>query len=254
MAQLIQRLKGKVRPPLPLFRWLNRRKEQFTCPICRYEGPFRDLHGFAGPRQHAQCPQCGSLERHRLQYFVVTNLFRQVDTRKMKMLHVAPEKFFQPYFSKWFGQYETADLCMKNVDHRVDLQQLPFPDGSYDFIFASHVLEHIPDDGKAIREIRRVLKPGGFAVLPVPVVCHETVEYPEANPNEAWHFRAPGLDYFERYRKHFDRVELQMSDALPEQFQLFVYEDRSVWPTAACPLRPPMPGLRHADVVPICYA
>lgn len=80
------------------------------------------------------------------------------------MLHFAPEPFFGEIFSNKFGKYETADLKMKGVDHNVDLQNFPFDDAIYDFVFAFHVLEHIPDDKKAIEEIHRVLKPNGIAI------------------------------------------------------------------------------------------
>jgi len=172
---------------------------------------------------------------------------------EMKMLHFAPEKYLIPVFSKRFGTYETADLYMKGVDHKVDIRSLPFRNGTYDFVFASHVLEHIADDEKAIQEIRRILKPNGLAVLPVPVVCDKTIEYPEANPHEAGHVRAPGLDYYDKYKHYFNRVEIYASESFPEKYQLFLYEDRSVWPTANCPLRPPMQGKKHSDFVPVCY-
>jgi ubiquinone/menaquinone biosynthesis C-methylase UbiE len=142
---------------------------------------------------------------------------------------------------------------MRGVDHKADLLDLPFNDGSYDIVFASHVLEHIRDDKKAVAEIRRILKPNGIAILPVPVVCAETIEYPEANPHEAGHVRAPGLDYFERYREHFSRVTIASSEAYPEKYQLYIYEDRSRWPTRECPMRRPMQGKKHADYVPVCY-
>ena len=145
-----------------------------------------------------------------------------VKSQKLKMLHFAPEEFFRPIFSKRFPKYETADLFMKDVDHHVDILNLPFQDGAYDFVYASHVLEHIGDDGKAINEIRRVLGPNGMAVLPVPIVCANTIEYPEANPHEAGHMRAPGLDYFEKYKKCFARVEVHSSGSFPEKYQLFI--------------------------------
>jgi len=179
---------------------------------------------------------------------------KSMNASGMKMLHIAPEPFFQEMFSRRFGEYETADLLMKGVDHHVDLQNLPFEDETYDFVFASHVLEHVTDDKRAIREIRRVMKPTGVAILPVPVVCEKTIEYPQANPSEAYHVRAPGFDYFDKYSKCFNRVDVLASNSFPERYQLFIYEDRSVWPTTECPLRPPMDGERHADFVPICYA
>lgn len=242
-----------VRPRLLLFKFLNRKKERFECPICGYRGPFEDFDAFVGFRAHARCPRCNALERHRLQYLVLSRTLQSLNTQKMAMLHFAPEEFFKPIFSKRFGRYETADPFMEGVDYKADLQDLRFADGTYDFIFASHVLEHIPDDESAIREIRRVLRPNGLAILPVPVVCEKTVEYPEANPHEVGHMRAPGLDYFERYKRHFSRVEIHASDSFPEKYQLFTYEDRSAWPTKECPLRPATQGERHCDFVPICY-
>jgi SAM-dependent methyltransferase len=251
---LIQRFKNKVRPPIPIFRALNRNKKKFVCPICDYVGPFADFHSFAGVRKHAVCPNCDSLERHRLQYLVVKDALKGMNVDEMTMLHFAPEKYLRPLFSRIFGKYETADLYMEGVDHKVDILGLPFKDGSYDFVFASHVLEHIADDEKAIQEIRRILKPNGLAILPVPVVCDKTIEYSEANPHEAGHVRAPGLDYYEKYKKYFRRVDVHASGSLPAKYQLFTYEDRSVWPTANCPLRPPMQGERHPDFVPVCFA
>jgi SAM-dependent methyltransferase len=226
----------------------------FECPICGYIGPFRNVDRATGRRQHARCPKCGALERHRLQRVTMQNVVGGVDTSRLRMLHVAPESFTRDFFGRQFGKYVTADLFRDDVDLRVDLTALPFSDASYDCVFASHVLEHIKDDMRALQEISRVLKPGGLAVLPVPLVCERTIEYPEPNPNESYHVRAPGYDYYERYKVHFSRVDTYPSNAFPEKYQLFIYEDRSVWPTAECPLRPGTPGQRHIDIVPVCYA
>jgi SAM-dependent methyltransferase len=184
---------------------------------------------------------------------VVDEVLRDRNTAHLKMLHFAPEPFFREFFSQRFGQYETADLRLKGVDHNVDLQHLPFGDETYDFIFASHVLEHIPDDQKAISEIRRILKPNGIAILPVPIYSENTIEYPEPNPHESFHVRAPGMDYFDRYERHFSKVERFNSGSLPKKYQLFIYEDRSHWPTKERPLLTPMQGEKFSDVVPVCY-
>ncbi len=250
---LIRKIVNKARLPLPLFRYLNRNKESFECPICGYCGPFVDLSSASGYRKHARCPACQALERHRIQYLVLTDIFKGLDTSKMRILHFAPEAFFTPLLSKLFGKYETADLSMPGVDHNVDLQDLPFEDESYDFIFASHVLEHISDDNKALHEISRILSPGSIAVLPVPLVCEKTIEYPAPNPDEAYHVRAPGFDYYDRYEQYFSSVVTITSDSLPDKYQLHEYEDRTQWPTKQCPLRPPMPGEKHIDVVPVCH-
>jgi SAM-dependent methyltransferase len=235
------------------FKLSNAGSRKFECPVCGYWGPFRELSRPTGRRKHAQCPQCDALERHRLQYLVIDRVLSEIDPQKLRMLHFAPEPFFRGFFSARFAEYVTADAHMEGVDHRVDLQHLPFADAYYDFIFASHVLEHISDDAAALAEIRRVLSPGGIAILPVPLVADRTVEYEKPNPHESGHVRAPGPDYFDRYRNYFSRVELVASDVFPEKFQLFVHEDRSTWPTHECPQRPAMRGEKHVDIVPVCH-
>ena len=143
---------------------------------------------------------------------------------------------------------------MPDVDYNFDLQErVPFQDGSFDIVFASHVLEHISDDNHAIAEIRRVIRPGGFAILPVPIVSEVTIDYPEPNLFETGHVRAPGYDYFDRYRKHFDRVEEFTSESFSDKYQLYIYEDRSNFPSKESPLRTPMLGTKHNDVVPVCF-
>jgi SAM-dependent methyltransferase len=176
-----------------------------------------------------------------------------MDLANSKMLHIAPEPFFRRLFSSMgIGQYETGDLAMKGVDHVIDLCSLPFAEGSYDIVYASHVLEHIRDDQRALAEIHRILSPGGIAILPVPIVVDHTVEYDAANPLEEHHVRAPGLDYFDRYREVFEAVTVIGSADYPEEYQLFIFEDRSVYPTNVCPQRTPMTGERHSDFVPVC--
>jgi SAM-dependent methyltransferase len=251
--KLFRRVANKVRPPLPLFILLHRADPKFECPLCGYRGPFATMNWFGGRRKYAICPNCDSYERHRLQYVALARALQGRDLRGMKVLHFAPEKCLRPFFAS-VDSYETADLFEPDVTHKVDIRHLPFQNASYDLVFASHVLEHIKEDGDAIREVRRILKPKGMAILPVPVVCEMTIEYPAPNPYEAGHVRAPGIDYFDRYRQHFSKVEIFTSQSFDEKFQVFTYEDRSRWPTPECPLRPPMQGKRHLDYVPICFA
>jgi SAM-dependent methyltransferase len=230
---------------LMAFQLRNLRKEKFECPICAYRGPFLDKTTSGGVRRHAKCPNCMALERHRLQFLVLCEVLRGKPTAQWKMLHVAPEPFLMEFFKRRVGQYETADLKKKGVDYHVDLQHLPFGNGTYDFVFASHVLEHIPDDQRAISEIRRVLKPNGLAVLPVPIYSEKTVEYAEPDPKEFYHVRAPGLDYFDRYQPHFSRIEKFDSNSQPEHYQVFVYRED-------CSLSAEQ-GDKLSDVVPVCY-
>ena len=142
---------------------------QFTDPI---DGSsYRKFlpYGYQNLRQNALCPGTLSLERHRLLWLYLdrkTNFL----TDAIRVLHVAPEQVFYKKFksfSHW--DYTTTDLNSPLADVKADICALPFEDSTYDFILCNHVLEHIPNDFKAMEELYRVLKPGGTAILQVPL-------------------------------------------------------------------------------------
>jgi SAM-dependent methyltransferase len=225
----------------------------FNCPICSYTGPFLDHENKEYPILQTQCPRCGLYERHRLQYLVIKLLATRIDFKKMSILHFAPEMHFERFFNGLFAKHHTADIFAAGVDFTVDIRKLPFADGSYDVIFASHVLEHVDRDADALAEIKRVLSPKGIAILPVPVVSPHTIEYPEPNAHEFGHVRAIGVDYFDRYRKVFAQVEVFSSTDFDASHQLYVYEDRANVPNDKSPHRVPMAGEKHPDYVPVCF-
>jgi SAM-dependent methyltransferase len=175
----------------------------------------------------------------------------QMDFSRMSLLHYAPEQVFRELFSKWFRHYTTADMARTDVYYQVDLRDLPFADKSFDCVYASHVLEHIKEDDRALSEIQRVLTPSGIAVLPVPIVSGTTIEYPQAY--ECGPVRAPGADYFEKYKKYFAKVKTFSSHDFPSKYQVFIYEDRTVWPMPERPLAHPVEGKKHIDIVPVGY-
>ncbi len=222
----------------------------FHCPLCDYHG---ELHTFRG-RIHAQCPNCLSLERHRFQFQALKHRLDLQKMNNMSALHFAPESCMRTYFKSHFGCYNTADLMMNDVDYNVDIQALPFSDESFDFIFASHVLEHIPDDIKALSEIYRILKPNGMAILPVPIIGQHTVEFDEPDPLQDYHVRAPGVDYYDRYKMIFSSVEMVSSFDVDEDIQPFIYskdkfsirDDGWVHPYL-------VEGRKYIDCLPICY-
>jgi SAM-dependent methyltransferase len=225
----------------------------FVCPICNYTGVFIDWRTDTVKRTHAECPRCHGLERHRLQWLVVVDkLQKEIQFSKLRVLHIAPDKCLESRLRPLCASYLTADISGKGVDRQEDLTKLSFSDSSFDLVYASHVLEHISDDESAIKEIRRVLSPGGRAVLPVPILSDTTVEYGDPNPYEGHHVRAPGLDYFKRYERVFDRVHAWRSTDFDTSFQLYTLEDRSNWPAERMPKRPKTHGLRHLDYVPVC--
>lgn len=247
----LHKLRNAIIFPIFLFRNLD--KERFRCPICGYNGPLKDINPASGFRLHAKCPKCDAVERHRVQYLAMDKVLNGGNSSARRMLHFAPEPFFRDYFSKHFNKYETADLNMKGVDYNIDMQEIPFESESFDFVFASHVLEHIVNDKSAIDEISRILKPNGIAIFSVPIVAVKTIEYPWPIPSESGHVRAPGYDYFDRFKQYFSRVEIISSDSLPGRYQPYIYENRNQWPSKACPLRFAMKGKRHIEIVAVCY-
>jgi len=175
-----------------------------TCPICGYHGVFISV-GHPG-RWDARCLNCGSRERHRLLHLWITEGGGDKLAGK-RILHFAPEKAFQRRM-RGNPLYETADLLQTGVTHRVDITETKMPDASYDVVMANHVLEHIPDDRAAMRELFRLLKPGGIALLSVPINATRQSTY--ENPRiigepERWahfsagdHVRYYGLDFADR--------------------------------------------------------
>lgn len=222
----------------------------FLCPICDYRGLFFPFGG----RKNATCPGCGSLERHRLQRLVLDSVPERSRFHNMRVLHFAPEPFFTGFFRSTFRLYASADLSGRHVDLGADITKLPFPNESFDVVYASHVLEHVQDDRRALKEISRILKPSGMAFLPVPIFNGiKTVEYPEPVAAEAYHVRQPGYDYYDRFCEVFSKVVKYSSNDFNPEYQVYIHEDRSTWPTQALPYRKPMPGKKHVDIVPVCY-
>jgi SAM-dependent methyltransferase len=230
---------------------------QHSCPVCRFEGRFAPVISQSGLRLHAACPGCGALERHRLQAVAMERVASELAARPcLRVLHIAPEPHLGARLRRLAngGSYVTGDIEPGRADLQVDLREMgDFADGSWDLIWASHVLEHVDRDVDAVREVARVLSSGGIAVLPVPIVACRTVEYSGPSPAEHDHVRAPGFDYYDRFMGLFRAVELIASDEVPESFQTWVYEDRSFYPTPSMPERPAQPGTKHIDFVPICH-
>jgi SAM-dependent methyltransferase len=123
-----------------------------------------------GPnRANARCPNCGARKRQRyMRLYLERNTNLLID--RLRVLHVAPERIFE----EWLGSqpnldYVSTDLERPRAMVKADITDLPFPDDSFDVILCSHVLEHVVDDRKAMRELHRVLRPGGWAVVLVPI-------------------------------------------------------------------------------------
>ncbi len=180
------------------------------CPICEIHNEKFNPFGY-NPREDALCPTCGSLERHRLSWLVIKDKLKSIDLKNKNMLHIAPEKVFMSKFNDLFKEnYLTADLYDKNTKLEMDITNIEYPDESFDYIYCSHVLEHIEDDKKAMRELNRVLKKDGWAILLVPIIAKDKTEeyFPKNTPEKRMknyghpeHVRNYGLDYKERLKE-----------------------------------------------------
>ena len=141
---------------------------RYKCPCCG--GHFRQFAPYGTKvRQNARCPRCGTLERHRLLWLYLKN--KTVFFKKtLKVLHIAPEPYLQDTFKRLRNlDYITADLHESDVDLKIDVTDITLDDDQFDCIICYHVLEHIVDDRKAMKELYRILKPGGFAIIQVPI-------------------------------------------------------------------------------------
>ena len=196
-----------VKPILKILMYGNK----FTDPI---DGnTFRAFlpYGYNKIRKNVLSPSTYSLERHRLLWLYLkneTSFFKA----KLKVLHFAPESALMNQFKKLKNiSYDTIDLNSPIADIKADICDLPFLDNSYDFILCNHVLEHIVDDNKAIRELYRVLKKNGIGIFQVPIDYNRDTTFEDfsiTNKKERNklfgqydHVRIYGLDFFDRLQK-----------------------------------------------------
>lgn len=195
-----------LRPMIVLFFKGNK----FTDPI---DGKsYRNFlpYGYGKQRANALSPGTLSLERHRQMWLYLqneTNFF----TDQLKVLHIAPEQEFLRKFKKMKNlDYISADLFSPIVDVKADIVDLPFEDNSFDVIICNHVLEHVVDDRKAMSELYRVMKPGGWGIVQVPMKNSLEKTYEDftiTDPKERQkhfgqydHVRWYGMDYFDRLK------------------------------------------------------
>ncbi len=203
-----------------------------TCPICNSQYRKFLPYGRINPRPNALCPNCLSLERHRLIWLFLkekTNFF----SSSLEVLHIAPEPCFMKRFEKQHGAgYITADIESPLAKVKMDIHQIPFPDHHFDAVLCNHVLEHVQDDIQAMREINRVLKPGGWAILqvpffsPVPDTTQEDTSITDPRQREKLfgqddHVRLFGKDYAQR-------IERSGLKAFPDNFAEQVAEKFAV--------------------------
>jgi len=137
------------------------------------------------------CGKCGASDRERLYAWWLSHVFESSTRRAYRAIHFAPEHGLSNFIRQrhLFSEYQTADFMMEEVDHKVDLMNLPFADEAYEFFICSHVLEHVTDDRKAIAELNRITKRGGKGILMAPIMTDlpKTIEDPSiTDEGERW--------------------------------------------------------------------
>lgn len=138
--------------------------EGVVCPCCGHT--WRQFAWFYGARD--QCPSCGSLMRHRALLLYLRDVMR-IERRGGDVLHVGPSRALRDCLRALDTvRYLSLDLDSPLADVQADLTALSLDDASFDLVLCSHVLEHIPDDARAIAEMFRVLRPGGTAIVQLP--------------------------------------------------------------------------------------
>ncbi len=210
---LLIRLSYIARPIISLFL----RGKTYTDPIDGKSFSKFLPYGYGKQRDNVLSPSTLSLERHRLLWLYLKN---ETDffSAEAKVLHFAPEQaFYKRFRTLKHLEYTTTDLNSPLADVKADICNLPFEDNEYDIIFCNHVLEHIPDDTKAMQELFRVLKPGGMAILQIPQdLGRETTFEDDSITDRAArakifgqydHVRVYGRDYFEKLRSIGFKVE-----------------------------------------------
>jgi SAM-dependent methyltransferase len=213
MKKIASVLPKWARPPLRRAREFLRTAPYYGtarwCPVCglpsrRFRTYGREL------REDVMCIHCGALERHRFVWLYLNRMTDIFDGRTKSILHVAPEPCFENRLKKRLGDsYVTADLTSPRAMVKMDITDIQYPDESFDVIYCSHVLEHIQDDKRAMREVYRILKRRGWAIMLVPITADSTFEDPSiVNPHERLkafgqenHVRRYGPDYVDRLRE-----------------------------------------------------
>lgn len=196
-----------VRPIIVLFYYGKTYKDPIDNKTFRTFLPY----GYENIRQNVLSPSTLSLERHRLLWLFLQN---ETDffSKPLKILHFAPEQAFYKRFRKLTHlDYTTTDLNSPLADVKADICNLPFEDSSFDVVLCNHVLEHIPNDTKALEEIYRILRPDGWAILQIPQDYNREVTFEDnsiTDPKERAkifgqydHVRVYGMDFFKKLER-----------------------------------------------------
>ncbi len=211
------------------------RGKSFECCFCKHRCKISDLLPMGVQGRLVVCPNCRSFDRERNVFLFLkdhTNLF---SGSNLRLLHFAPEKNLADQIAAQHNiKYITADLDGNRADEKQDITQLTHGDDSFDAIICVHVLEHVPDDNNAMREMLRVLRPGGWALILVPIKkgLDKTLEdLSVTDPDErarlygqSDHVRYYGKDFYDKLHHAGFQVSVYPFDSIISASQYTQYE------------------------------
>lgn len=226
--------------PFKLVAPLLYKGNKVECPVCEKSfSKFLSYGSDVAHRDNVLCPYDLTLERHRLMWLYLkneSNFFKD----NLKVLHIAPEQCFHGKFKAQKNlDYLTGDLVSPIADMHFDLHEIPLEDNSFDVVFCNHVLEHVDDAAQCMRELQRVMKPGGWGIMQVPLDTNREKTYedpsitsPEEREKHFWqkdHVRLFALDYPEWLRNagftvkeynpkdHFSAQQIEKMRLMPSE-------------------------------------
>lgn len=247
-AESLAAVRRRIRPVAMAARRFCHYGTGHYCPVCRSR--VRGFLPFGDPlRAQARCPVCGSVERHRFAWSFLETSGRLSGQGGVRLLHVAPEPQLEDRFRACpVVSYVSVDIEDERATVKADICDLPFPSASFDAVFCSHVLEHVQDDGKALREFARVLRPTGWALIMVPMGRGPTREDPAISTpaerlrlfGQSDHVRRYGEDFGDRLEEAGFTVRRVCAENLmpPERVAALGVQGESLYdctPAGACP-------------------
>tara|TARA_B110001450_G_scaffold255193_1_gene282123 strand:- start:34 stop:816 length:783 start_codon:yes stop_codon:yes gene_type:complete len=225
---------------------------KYQCPICGYKSKdlfpigkdipvLKEKQVVGAGLRNGGCYKCGSSDRERLVFTYLTEKVNIFESKDLKILHLAPEKNISSALSKiGFNDYICGDLFTEGYQYpdyvqNMNVLNIPFEDNYFDLIICNHLLEHVPNDTDAMKELFRVLNSNGKAILQVPISKNSDTTFEDFSVTDSKeresvfgqfdHLRIYGQDYSDRLNSIGFKIErINISKEFPK-YGLVLDED-----------------------------
>jgi SAM-dependent methyltransferase len=199
------------------------------CPCCGWRGSrFMPFLATGYISFNTLCPVCASSPRHRA-HRLFYERYLHFSKRQGTLLYFAPERNLVYFKENKNLIVKTSDYPTGDTDYNIDIMNIPFKDDEWDYIVCHRVIEHLRDDRFGLGEFFRILKPGGFAIISVPIdgARERTIEYGKPNALENEHYYSYGTDFASRIPPCFEVEVYRFSEIFSgqEYVELALIED-----------------------------